>query len=387
MDYIATFKEIREGKTTDIYFKRTVDILKARGLEGVRVQAEVFLKRFPENYRWGVFAGLPDALAIFEGKEVSVKALPEGTLFMAEEPVMVIEGPYAAFAELETAVLGVLCQASGIATKSARVKMAAGDKLVFSFGARRMHPALSVFIERNAYIGGADGLSTVLCGKKIGIEPSGTIPHALILVMGDTLEAMRAFAQVEPPGVKRICLIDTFQDEKFEAIRIADAFGKDLFAIRLDTPSSRRGDFKKILQEVRWELDIRGHEKVNIIVSGGLSEDDILDLRNLVDGFGVGTCISNSPVLDFSLDIVSVEGKNMAKRGKMSGAKEVALCNRCLRRNVTLEGAEKACPCGGQCTSLFSLVLKEGTIVRPPETLDDLRKRVKEGIITFGREP
>lgn len=385
MDYIATLKEIREGRTTDVYFKRTVDILTARGLGKVEVEAEVFVKRLPESYRWGIFSGLMDAIDILKGRKVSVRALPEGSIFFPEEPVMVVEGPYVEFAQLETAILGVLCQASGIATKAARVKCAAGDKLVFSFGARRMHPALSAFIERNAYVGGADGVSTILSGEKIGIEASGTIPHALILVMGDTLEAMKAFDEIEPRDVRRICLIDTFHDEKFEAIRVAEAFGDGLFAVRLDTPSSRRGDFKKILEEVRWELDIRGHDKIGIVVSGGLSEGDIDDLKDLVDGFGVGTCISNSPVLDFSLDIVSVQGKHVAKRGKMSGAKEVALCEKCLSRQVQLGGARKVCQCGAETASLFSLFLDEGKTIRSPEALDVLRTRVREGITTFGR--
>ena len=123
--------------------------------------------------------------------------------------------------------------------------------------------------------------------------------------------------------MRRVALIDTLQDEKFEAIRVAEALGKDLYAVRLDTPSSRRGDFFQILSEVRWELDIRGFEHVKILASGGIDEYEILKLNSLVDGYGVGTSIANAPVLSFALDIMEIEGQPMAKRGKRSGAKQV----------------------------------------------------------------
>src|SRR4029077_695203 len=108
-----------------------------------------------------------------------------------------------------------------------------------------------------------------------------------------------------------------------EAIRVAEALGRELYAVRLDTPSSRRGDFFKILEEVRWELDLRGFDYVKILASGGIDEYEILKLNSLVDGYGVGTSIANAPVLSFALDIMEIEGVPMAKRGKRSGAKQV----------------------------------------------------------------
>ena len=125
------------------------------------------------------------------------------------------------------------------------------------------------------------------------------------------------------PKVRRVALIDTLQDEKFEAIRVAEALGKDLYAVRLDTPSSRRGDFFRILEEVRWELNLRGFDHVKIVASGGIDEYEILHLNPVVDCYGVGTSIANAPVLYFALDIMEIEGRPMAKRGKRSGAKEV----------------------------------------------------------------
>ncbi len=149
------------------------------------------------------------------------------------------------------------------------------------------------------------------------------MPHALILIVGDTLEAMRFYDETIAEGVPRIALIDTFNDEKFEAIRLAEALGSRLSGVRLDTPGSRRGDFASIIKEVRWELDLRGHSNVQIFVSGGLDEDSVLQLRPFVDGFGVGTSIANAGTIDFSMDIVEIEGISIAKRGKMSGAKQV----------------------------------------------------------------
>ena len=143
-------------------------------------------------------------------------------------------------------------------------------------------------------------------------------------MFGDTVRgARRPSTRSIDPKVRRVALIDTLQDEKFEAIRVAEALGKDLYAVRLDTPSSRRGDFFRILEEVRWELDIRGFEHVKILASGGIDEYEILKLNPLVDGYGVGTSIANAPVLSFALDIMEIEGRPMAKRGKRSGAKQV----------------------------------------------------------------
>ena len=131
--------------------------------------------------------------------------------------------------------------------------------------------------------------------------------------------------------VRRVALIDTLQDEKFEAIRVAEALGKDLYAVRLDTPSSRRGDFYRILEEVRWELDLRGFQHVKLVASGGIDEYEILHLNPLVDSYGVGTSLASAPVLNFALDIMEIEGRPVAKRGKWSGAKAV------YRRRGTLE--------------------------------------------------
>ena len=140
--------------------------------------------------------------------------------------------------------------------------------------------------------------------------------------------------------MRRVALIDTLQDEKFEAIRVAEALGKDLYAVRLDTPSSRRGDFFQILSEVRWELDIRGFEHVKILASGGIDEYEILKLNPLVDGYGVGTSIANAPVLSFALDIMEIEGTADGQARQALGRQAGVAAPRAPSSNIVLAGGE-----------------------------------------------
>ncbi len=371
--HVASEPEIKAGEVSDVYFERTVQILKAKGITK-RVKAEIRLKSFPQpDWTFGVLAGIEEAAALLEGLPVDVAAMDEGTLFGPHEPVLVIEGVYTEWAQYETALLGLLCQASGIATKAARCKRAAGDRQVISFGARRMHPALAPMIERNAFVGGCDGVAVTKSAELIDADPTGTIPHALVLLFGDTVAALKAFHEVVDSKVRRVALIDTLQDEKFEAIRVAQALGKDLYAVRLDTPSSRRGDFYQILSEVRWELDIRGFEHVKILASGGIDEYEILKLNPFVDGYGVGTSIANAPVLSFALDIMEIEGRPMAKRGKRSGAKQVWRMPGAVE-NVVLP-ASKPAPLGRDgraAEALLKPLITGGRIARdlpPPRTI------------------
>jgi nicotinate phosphoribosyltransferase len=384
MNPIPSQEEIRRGDTTDVYFVRTREVLQSLGKDAVRVKAEVYVKRFPDGYEHAILAGRDEMLSLFEGKNVDVLAMEEGALFLLEEPVLSVEGPYGEFCEMETAMLGILCQASGIATKASRLKRLAGDRTVLSFGARRMHPALSTLIDRHAFVGGADGVSVVRSAAYLGEIPQGTMPHSLILVLGDTVEALRGFDGVVSPDVPRICLIDTLQDEKFEAIRAAEALGKRLSAVRLDTPSSRRGNFRKIVREVRWELDLRGFSHVRIVVSGGLGEEDISSLRDVVDGFGVGTCISNAPTIDFALDIVEVEGRPFAKRGKLSGGKQVVRCGSCGHRGIVPSAAAAGpCRCGSKAEPLLRPAMEGGKVVAPALSPRELRDRVKAEVAQF----
>lgn len=381
MFHVAKPEEIKAGRVTDVYFARTVEILKGIGVDK-RVRAEFIAKGLPDGWEWGILAGIEEIAYLMEGKPVTIRAMREGTLFRPLQPVMEIEGNYREFAVFETAMLGLLCQASGIATKAARCRIAAQERMVVSFGARRMHPAVAPMIERAAFIGGCDGVAVIVSAELIETYPVGTMPHALILVLGDTVEAVKAFDNVLPPDIKRVALIDTFNDEKFEAIRVAEAMGKKLFAVRLDTPSSRRGNFYRIFEEVRWELDLRGYKDVKLFASGGIDEEEIRELRPIVDAFGVGTSISNAPTVDFSMDIVEVEGKPLAKRGKWSGAKEVWRCQSCFTDKILpLNMSPPPCTCGGRYEPLLFPLIRDGKVVRdlpkPKEIREDVLKEIK----------
>lgn len=312
---IASEEDIKSGLVTDKYFIWTEKVLKAKNVNP-RVVMEV------TTSEWGILAGLNDALALLEGIPVDVYAMPEGSLFFPHEPVLTVIGRYLDFARFETALLGFLCHASGIATQAFKFKLAAGEKKIFSFGTRRAHPAISAGIERSAIIGGVDGVSNYIAEKFFGVESVGTMPHAMIICFGDQVSAWKAFDEVVDEKVPRTMLIDTYFDEKTEAVMAIENVRR-VDAVRLDTPSSRKGNFRKIVEEVRWELNIRGRKDVKIFLSGGLKISDVRSLRDLADAFGVGTSISAAKPIDFAMDIVEREGIYCAKRGKRSGMKQV----------------------------------------------------------------
>jgi nicotinate phosphoribosyltransferase len=373
MFHTADPKDIIDGKITDVYFERALKILRAKGVNPV-VKAEFIAKSLPDGWRWAVLAGMEEVAHLLRHLPVRVRAMDEGTVFYPYEPVMEIEGRYQDFCVYETALLGLLCQATGVATKAARFKKLAGDRLVVSFGARRMHPVIAPMLERNAYIGGCDGVAVIRSAEIIGEDPMGTMPHALILCFGSTVEAMRAYDEVLEPRLKRVALIDTLLDEKFEAINVAEALGRRLFAVRLDTPSSRRGDFYRILEEVRWELDLRGYRDVKLFVSGGIREEDLPVLNPLVDAYGIGTSITNAPVVDFAMDIMEVEGRPVAKRGKWSGSKRVLRCKRCNSALIVpMQRRSQRCHCGGQMRDLLLPFAEDGRILRPLRSPRDIR--------------
>ncbi|ACM58044.1 nicotinate phosphoribosyltransferase [Halorubrum lacusprofundi] len=348
---------IRDGRATDAYFERTEAALEHAG-RNPRVVAEVTADQFPDG-DFELFAGLKDAVALLEGRDIDVDAIPEGRLFDGG-PVMRIEGPYLTFARLETSLLGFLSHASGMATAALDCRVAAPDSQVLSFGARHVHPSMTAAVERSALVGGFDGFSHVAAGDLIGREASGTMPHALSICFGrgEQEAAWRAFNEAVDEAVPRIALCDTYSDEVDETLRAVDALGDRLDGVRLDTTGSRRGDFRHIIREVQWELDVRGHDDVDVYVSGGLGPADLRELRDVVDGFGVGGYVSNADPVDFALDIVAVEGEPAAKRGKLSGAKDVYR----TADGVHAVGlADRSGPDGAE--SLMEPVIRDGEVV------------------------
>ncbi|MEE6210921.1 nicotinate phosphoribosyltransferase [Salarchaeum sp. III] len=363
---------IADGRATDAYFDRTLETLDHAG-KNPTVVAEVTADQFPTG-EFELLAGVKDAAHLLAGLPVDVDALPEGTLFDGG-PVMRIEGRYREFARYETSLLGFLSHASGCATAALDVRRAAPDSQVLSFGARHVHPSIAAMVERSALLAGLDGFSHVAAGDVLGREASGTMPHALLIAFGagHQEDAWRAFDDAVPPEVPRVALVDTYSDEKDEALRAADTLGDALDSIRLDTTGSRRGNFEHIIREVRWELDARGHDDVGIFVSGGLGPSDLEELREHVQGFGVGGYVSNADPVDFALDIVERDGDPCAKRGKLSGKKDVYR---------TGDGGHEVALAGrgpDDAQSLLQPLVRDGDLVRQFD-LDESREHVREDV-------
>lgn len=312
---------------------------------------------------------------MLEGLPLDVYAFQEGSLFFAREPVMRIEGEYSVFCELETPLLGFLCQASGIATKAAHLRKLT-DKPLLSFGIRRMHPAISPMIDRAAYLGGMNGFSGIAAEEIVGKKASGTMPHALMIVVGDVGKAFLYFDEVTEKDIPRIALIDTYNDEKVEAIIAAENI-KNLYGVRLDTPGSRRGNMRALIDEVRWELEVRGYKDVKIYVSGGLTEKDIGELTN-ADAYGVGTSISNAPTINFAMDIIEMDGRPCAKRGKFGGKKEVFRCPACMKDKIVYNEKEARCDCGGKMHPMLVPLLRQGEVAEPLPKVEKIRNYVLE---------
>jgi len=383
--HTATDEDIKKGRTTDVYFQRTKKVLKAKGRDGLHVVTEVTTGSAPDNHSWGLLCGVEEVARLLEGLPVDVYSMPEGSVFHSVDslgirsPVMIVEGNYTGFCEYETPLLGFICQESAVASRAAYVRVAAGEKPVVAFGIRRIHPVLAPAMDRAAYIGGMDGVSSILGAEACGIEPTGTMPHSLIIAFGDQVKAWKAYDEIIEPDSPRIILADTYYDEKTEAIMAAESLGDRLSGVRLDTPESRRGDFPKIVKEVRWELDLRGYQRIKIFVSGGLNEKTVAELSEAgADAFGVGTWVSGAPTLDFAMDIVEVEGKPHAKRGKLGGRKQVWRCRECLTDEV--KPADHPAPtcrvCGGEMEPMLKPLIKNGKIVADLPEPTEIRKRV-----------
>jgi nicotinate phosphoribosyltransferase len=291
--HAATHEEVLAGATTDVYFLKTLDLLRRLGRADTPVVAEVFAQRA------GVLCGTEEVRELLRGRRVRLFALPEGETFEAREVVLRIVGPYAAFGVFETALLGMLASASGWATAAREVS-------------RRP--------ERAAVVGGMDAASNVLAARLLGRAPVGTMPHAAVLIVGDTVEAARAYDAVVPEGEQRTVLVDTLQDEALEALRVANALGERLGAIRVDTPAERGGVTPELVRELRARLDLAGHSGVHIFVSGRITPERIPALAAAgADGFGVGSYVSAAPPIEMTLDLKEVDGVPVAKRGRVPG--------------------------------------------------------------------
>ena len=155
--------------------------------------------------------------------------------------------------------------------------------------------------------------------------------------------------------------------------------------MRLDTPGSRRGDFLRIMEEVRWELDLRGFQHVKIVLSGGLDEYQILKYNRFADAYGIGTAITSAPVVDFSMDIVEVDGKPVAKKGKMSGSKRVFRCSRCMETRVLPENRDAPqCACNEAMEEILLPLFQNGDQKQEWVSAEQIRQFVIDQIAPLG---
>jgi nicotinate phosphoribosyltransferase len=309
--------EVISGDTADVYFLRSRESLAAVGRDPV-----VGMEIFPS--RRGACCGTRQVAQLLEeaGFEGQLWGLDEGAAFEDHEAVVEIFGRYSSFGVYETAILGILSSCSGWATAAREVVESAGDVPVASFGARHLHPNIASLMDYSAVVGGCVSCSTPLGAALSGTRPSGTMPHAYVLIIGDTVRAAEAFDATMPPDVPRIVLVDTFQDEAVESVRVAEALGTHLAGIRLDTPSERGGVTAALVKEVRARLDAAGFSAVEIAVSGGVTPDRIRAFRDAgapVDSYGVGSYISAARPIDHTGDIREIESVPVAKRGRIPG--------------------------------------------------------------------
>jgi nicotinate phosphoribosyltransferase len=308
------------GPASDVYFQRAHKTLAAANVDAV-VAMDFF------SSRSGVLCGVAEAVRLLggilqEGDEAF--ALPEGAPMTAKETVLRVRAPYSRFGVYETALLGMLSSCSGWATAAREIVEAANGKRVISFGARHVHPLVAPTMEYSAVVGGCAGCATPLGAQLANLQgASGTMPHAMILLFGDTVKAAQAFDEAMGDDVLRIVLVDTFKDEAEEAIRVAEALGKRLRGVRLDTPGERGGVTVDLVKEVRARLDLAGFEHVGIFISGGLDAARIREFEAAkcpIHSYGVGMAISSASPIAFTADIKEIAGKPMTKRGRIPGA-------------------------------------------------------------------
>ena len=303
--------------------EETLDHLAALRFEAEAIDYLASLDRFSKEFL-SYLGGLR-----FTGE---VWAVPEGTIAYGKEPLLRVTAPIIQAQILETFLLNAVGVQTLIASKAARVAIAAGDRQFVDFGARRSHGADAALKgARAAYIAGAAATSLVAAGFHYGIPVTGTMAHSYILAHGDERRAFEAFARAFPDDA--VMLIDTFDTVAgarivAELAPVLRADGIDVSAVRLDS-----GDLSALSKEVRAVLDDAGLGDVRILASGGLDEHRVASLLAdgaPIDGFGVGTSMmtsSDAPSLDIIYKLVEdADGpvmKTSTGKANLPGIKQV----------------------------------------------------------------
>jgi nicotinate phosphoribosyltransferase len=322
---------MREGYYSDKYFVRAREVLLKDG-HRPRVTMQVFGKAH------AYLGGSDEAIAILKlcaqsWEELEVHALYDGDKIEPWETVLLIEGPYDAFAVLETLYLGVLARRTRVGTNTRRVVEAAKPKQVMFFPARHDHWLVQTGDGYAAHIAGAIGVSTDAQASWWGSEGIGTVPHAMIAAYGgDTVLASRKFAEYQEAGIRLITLVDFENDCVGTSLQVARTLGERLYGVRIDTSETLvdksivpqmgltkpTGVNPQLVWNVRRALDREGFQHVKIVVSGGFTVEKIRQFEEQgvpVDMYGVGSSLFQGR-FDFTADIVRVEGKPAAKVGR-----------------------------------------------------------------------
>ncbi len=401
------------GLVTDLY-QLTMWAAYQRHRPGVRGVFELWFRDLPPNRNFLLFAGLAPALAYLQelrfppevvaalrrlpalsglGEDFfrsleefrfscDVWAVPEGTVVFAGEPVLRVEGPIEQAQLVETYLLSAISFSTVVASKAARVRLAAGDARVVDFGSRRAHgPQAACWAARSAYLAGLDATSNVWAAVHLGIPESGTMAHSFVLAFPDELSAFRAFAETFPE--RTFLLVDTFNTLAAVERAVSDPSLKFL-GVRLDS-----GDLAELSRAVRSILDHHGRQDVKIVVSGDLDEYRIAALRGEgapIDAFGVGTRMVTSedaPALQAVYKLVAVEepggsrravAKSSAGKKTLPGAKQVfreSDGRGCFVRDLVL--ANDVPPPQGFFEPLLSPVMRGGRLVAPLPELSQIR--------------
>ena len=324
---------MRSGYYSDKYFVRAREMLISDDHH-----PHVLMQVFGRSDAY--LGGIDEAVAILrlcsaEWEDLEVRALYDGEHIEPYETVMTIEGPYDAFAHLETLYLGVLARRTRVGTNTRRVVDAARPKDVMFFPARHDHWLVQTGDGYAAHIAGAIGVSTDAQASWWGTEGVGTVPHGLIAAYGgDSVLASVKFAEHMPDHVRLVCLVDFENDSIGTSLAIAKALGTKLYGVRLDTASTivdssvvaNMGNFDptgvnpQLVWNVRNALDREGYGHVKIIVSGGFSVEKIRAFEDAavpVDTYGVGSSLfRGGGEFDFTADVVMLDGRHCAKVGR-----------------------------------------------------------------------
>jgi nicotinate phosphoribosyltransferase len=366
------------------------NFLLAAGLETVLEYLET-LRFTPQHIAWlkqtGRFkANLLDYLASFRFTG-DVHAMPEGTVCFPNEPLLRITAPLPVAQLVESRIINILHFQTLIASKAARMVLAANGKSLADFGLRSAHGAeAGLLAARASYIAGFSGAANVEAGERFGIPVVGTMAHSFVQIHDDESAAFENFARSRPDGV--IFLIDTFNTEAGarKVVALAPRLrseGVNIRGVRIDS-----GDMILMSRRVRRILNEGGLKDVIILVSGGVDEDFIAEVVHSgapIDGFGVGSSLDSStdaPTLDCAYKLQEYRGKPKRKlsEGKVTwpGRKQVwrkrGADGRMTGDVVALETAPR------EGESLIVPVMKSGERVRAAPTLDEIRTRAASGL-------